>query len=124
MNVSPETTRIGWIGTGVMGSSMCGHLVKAGYKTTVYNRTKSKADGLVEQGATWADTPKQVAVQSDIVFSIVGMPHDVRSVLLDDDGALAGCREGCVLVDMTTSEPTLAVEIAEIAAERGVTSID
>lgn len=125
MNVSPESTRIGWIGTGVMGSSMCGHLVKAGYKATVFNRTKAKAQDLIEAGATWADTPKQVAEQSDIIFSIVGMPHDVRSVLLDEEtGALAGCREGCVLVDMTTSEPSLAVEIAETAAERGVTSID
>ncbi len=125
MNVSPESTRIGWIGTGVMGSSMCGHLVQAGYKATVFNRTKAKAQGLVDQGATWADTPKQVAEASDIVFSIVGMPHDVRSVLLDEStGALAGCRKGCVLVDMTTSEPSLAVEIAETAGKRGVTSID
>src|SRR5690606_19227363 len=79
----------------------------------------------VDAGATWADTPKEVAEESDIIFSIVGMPHDVRSVLLDEEtGALAGCREGCVLVDMTTSEPSLAVEIAETAAKRGVTSID
>jgi 3-hydroxyisobutyrate dehydrogenase len=125
MNVSPESTRIGWIGTGVMGSSMCGHLVKAGYKATVFNRTKAKAQGLVDQGATWADSPRQVAEASDIVFSIVGMPHDVRSVLLDGEtGALAGCREGCVLVDMTTSEPSLAVEMAETASRRGVISID
>ena len=125
MNVSPESTRIGWIGTGVMGASMCGHLVQAGYKATVYNRTKGKADGLLAAGATWADTPRQVAEQSDIIFSIVGMPHDVRSVLLEEStGALAGCREGCVMVDMTTSTPSLAIEIARVAAQRGVTSID
>lgn len=124
MNISPEKTRIGWIGTGVMGRSMCGHLLDAGYACTVFNRTKNKADDLVARGATWADSPRAVAEQSDVVFTIVGMPDDVRSVTLGDDGALAGCKSGGVLVDMTTSEPSLAAEIAERAAERGVTSID
>lgn len=124
MNISPSQTRIGWIGTGVMGSSMCGHLIKGGYKATVYNRTKSKAQGLIDAGATWADTPQAVAEASDVIFTIVGMPADVRSVLLGSDGALAGCKPGNVLVDMTTSEPSLAVEIAEAAQEKGVISID
>ncbi|WP_425395784.1 NAD(P)-dependent oxidoreductase [Aeoliella sp.] len=124
MNITPEQTRIGWIGTGVMGRSMCGHLLDAGYACTVFNRTKSKADDLVGRGAKWADSPRAVAEQSDVVFSIVGMPNDVRSVILGENGALAGSQSGGVLVDMTTSEPSLAVEIAEQAAKQGVTSVD
>lgn len=124
MEISPDKTRIGWIGTGVMGGSMCGHLLQAGYACTVFNRTKSKAEGLLDRGAAWAESPRGVAENSDVVFSIVGMPADVRSVLLGDDGALAGCQQGGVLVDMTTSEPTLAEQIAEKAAERAVVSID
>lgn len=124
MNISPETTKIGWIGTGVMGRSMAGHLQAAGYRPTVFNRTKEKAQPLLDGGAAWADTPQAVAAASDVVFSIVGYPADVRSVLLGPDGALAGAKSGAVLVDMTTSEPSLAVEIAEQAAAKGVVSID
>lgn len=120
----PGKTRIGWIGTGVMGSSMCGHLIDKGYAATVYNRTRSKAEGLIAKGAKWADTPAAVARESDIVFSIVGYPKDVREVLLGDDGVLAGCRQGSIIVDMTTSEPSLAVEIAERAREKGVYAVD
>lgn len=124
MKVSPDQTRIGWIGTGVMGSSMCGHLLDAGYKATVYNRTREKAEPLLSKGAEWADSPRSVAENSDVVLSIVGFPNDVRSVILGEDGALGGCREGCVLVDMTTSEPRLAIEIAEAADKKGVKSLD
>jgi 3-hydroxyisobutyrate dehydrogenase len=121
---APGKTRIGWIGTGVMGSSMVGHLLTAGYAATVYNRTKSKADPLVAKGAKWADSPKTLAEQSDIIFSIVGFPADVREVLLGTDGALAGAKSGAVLVDMTTSEPSLAVEVYEAAKKKGVHSVD
>jgi 3-hydroxyisobutyrate dehydrogenase len=124
LEVSPQQTRIGWIGTGVMGRSMCEHILDAGYRVTVYNRTRSKADALVERGARWADSPRDVAAASDVVFSIVGFPDDVREVILGDDGALAGAKSGSVLVDMTTSRPALAVEIADAAAKRGVVSID
>ena len=124
LNIAPATTRVGWIGTGVMGRSMCGHLLAAGYQVTVFNRTKSKAEYLIERGAHWADSPRDVAVASDVVFPIVGYPKDVREVILGDDGALAGAKSGDVLVDMTTSQPSLAVEIAERAAQRGVVSID
>lgn len=120
----PGKTRIGWIGTGVMGAAMCGHLLKAGYQAVVFNRTKSKAESLLAAGAEWADSPKAVAEAADIVFSIVGFPHDVREVILGDRGVLAGCKPGNIIVDMTTSEPALAVEIAEKAAERGVASLD
>ena len=117
-------TRIGWIGTGVMGSSMCGHLMNAGFAATVYSRTRQKAEALVAKGAAWAASPKEVAENSDIIFSIVGFPADVREVLLGEDGALAGARSGCVLVDMTTSQPSLAVEIYDSAKAKNVYSID
>jgi 3-hydroxyisobutyrate dehydrogenase len=120
----PGKTRIGWIGTGVMGRWMCGHIQAKGYATTVYNRSKAKAEALLSAGAAWADTPKAVAERSDIVFAIVGFPKDVREVFLGSQGALAGSRAGSILVDMTTSEPSLAKEIYEAAKAKGVTSID
>lgn len=122
--VVPGKTKIGWIGTGVMGRSMVGHLMDAGFEATIYSRTKSKAADLLERGAQWADTPKAVAEASDVIFSIVGFPQDVREVMLGDDGALAGSKAGNILVDMTTSEPSLAVEIAEAAQAKGVHSVD
>ncbi|MCA9210823.1 MAG: NAD(P)-dependent oxidoreductase [Planctomycetales bacterium] len=124
MEIAPGKTRIGWIGTGVMGSSMCGHLIDKGFSATVYSRTKAKAEALIAKGAAWAETPRAVAEQSDVIFSIVGFPSDVREVMLGEQGALAGCKSGNVLVDMTTSQPTLAVEIAEAAKARGVHSVD
>ena len=124
MRITPGETRIGWIGTGVMGQSMCGHLIEAGFSATVYNRTKRKAQKLLAAGATWAEGPKAVAEASDVVFSIVGYPSDVRGVFLGDRGVLAGCKPGNIVVDMTTSEPSLAVEIAEAAAKIPVQSID
>jgi len=124
IEIVPGKTRIGWIGTGVMGRSMCGHLMEKGFSATVYNRTKSKADDLVSQGATWADSPKAVAEASDVIFTIVGFPQDVREVILGDDGALAGSSPGNILVDMTTSEPSLAMEIYEAAQAKDVHSVD
>jgi mRNA-degrading endonuclease HigB of HigAB toxin-antitoxin module len=76
--IAPGETNIGWIGTGVMGSSMCGHLIDAGFRATVYTRTKSKAQPLLDKGAAWAESPRAVAEQSDVIFSIVGFPSDVR----------------------------------------------
>ena len=122
--IVPGETRIGWIGTGVMGSSMGGDLLAQGFQATVSNRTRVKAQKLLDQGARWADTPRQVAEQSDVVFTIVGYPSDVREVMLGGDGALAGCKSGNILVDMTTSDPSLAIEIAEAAREKGVYSVD
>jgi 3-hydroxyisobutyrate dehydrogenase len=120
----PGKTRIGWIGTGVMGRWMCQHLMSKGYKATVYNRTKDKAKDLLDAGAAWADTPKKVAEQSDVVFAIVGFPKDVREVFLGEQGALAGSKAGTILVDMTTSEPSLAREIYDAAKKKGVHSVD
>lgn len=122
---SSKLPRLGWIGTGVMGASMCGHLLDAGYSLTVTTRTKAKAESLLERGAQWAATPREVAENCDIVFAIVGYPADVRDVFLNpQSGALAGAREGAILVDMTTSEPTLAIEIAEVARLKSVATLD
>ncbi len=122
--IEPKSTRVGWIGTGVMGSSMCGHVMAAGYATTVYNRSPEKQKGLVAKGAKAADSPRAVAEASDVVFSIVGYPRDVREVALGTEGALAGLKSGSVLVDMTTSEPSLAREIYEAASAKGVHAVD
>jgi 3-hydroxyisobutyrate dehydrogenase len=125
IEIAPGKTRIGWIGTGVMGASMCGHLMRAGFSATVTTRTRAKAQALLDQGAVWADTPRAVAEASDVVFAIVGFPRDVREVFLcPDKGALAGCKPSNVLVDMTTSEPSLAVEIYEAARARQVAALD
>src|SRR5438445_3627927 len=85
-------TRIGWIGTGVMGRWMCQHLMSKGYKATVYNRTRDKAGPLLEAGAEWAGTPRQVAERSDVVFAIVGFPADVREVFRGGQGVPGGRR--------------------------------
>ncbi|KAF6141728.1 hypothetical protein GIB67_027906 [Kingdonia uniflora] len=122
--ISPTNTKLGWIGTGVMGRSMCTHLIKAGYTLTIFTRTPSKAQPLLDIGATFADSPLAVAEASDIVFSIVGYPSDVQSVLIGTNGALHGLRRGGVLVDMTTSDPSLAVDISNAAREKGCVSID
>jgi 3-hydroxyisobutyrate dehydrogenase len=124
VRVVPGVTRIGWIGLGVMGAHMCTHLMNRGFAATVYNRTRSKAQPLIDRGAVWASTPREVAQRSDVIFAIVGFPRDVREVFLGVDGALAGSKAGNILVDMTTSEPSLAVEIYEAAKPRGVFSVD
>lgn len=124
LEVKAGETKIGWIGTGVMGQSMAGHLLEAGFSLSVYSRTESKAEGLIQRGAVWCDSPKAVAENSDIVFAIVGFPKDVREVFLGEQGALAGASPGNVLVDMTTSEPSLAVEIYEAAKAKGVGAVD
>jgi 3-hydroxyisobutyrate dehydrogenase len=95
-----------------------------GYTATIFNRTRDRAAPLLDRGAAWASSPKQVAERSDVIFAIVGFPHDVRQVFLGADGALSGASAGKVLVDMTTSEPSLAREIDEAAKARGVASVD
>lgn len=107
-----------------MGTSMCGHLIDAGHSATVYSRTRERAQPLLEKGATWADTPAQAAAGADVIFTMVGYPADVREVVLGEHGALREARAGAVIVDMTTSEPSLAQEIFGAAAERQVASID
>lgn len=124
LEIAPGKTRVGWIGTGVMGLSMCGRLMNAGYSATVYNRTRSRTKPLVDRGAKDAASPREVAESSDVIFTIVGYPADVREVTLGADGTLAGAKPGSVLVDMTTSEPALALEIFEAARAKGVGSVD
>ena len=120
----PGKTRIGWIGTGVMGRWMCQHAIAKGFTATVYNRSRDKAQPLIDLGAAFADSPKAVAERSDVVFAIVGFPKDVREVFLGTNGALAGSKPGTVLVDMTTSDPSLAKEIDEAAKAKGVNALD
>jgi 3-hydroxyisobutyrate dehydrogenase len=122
--VHPETTRIGWIGTGVMGRSMCAHLLKAGYFLSVSNRSPDKMDSLVALGAMRCDSPGDVAMHSDVLFSMVGFPTDVEQVLLGDKGALKKLKPGSILVDMTTSKPSLAIRIANEASAKGVFALD
>ncbi|KAJ3670952.1 hypothetical protein LUZ60_008378 [Juncus effusus] len=123
--INPSETRVGWIGTGVMGLSMASHLLSAGYSLSVYTRTAAKAQPLVSAGASVVDSPRAVAANSDVVFLMVGYPSDVRMVALDpDSGVLAGLSPGSVLVDMTTSDPSLAVEISEKASSLSCHSID
>lgn len=122
--ISNEQTVIGFIGTGVMGKSMAGHLMKAGYKLVVYNRTKQKAEELLESGAVWAETPGDVAAQADVVITIVGYPKDVEEVYLGANGILERAKSGSYLIDMTTSSPALATKIFEQAAAKNLHSLD
>lgn len=117
-------TRIGWIGVGVMGRSMGGHLLAAGYPVTVFNRTRQKAEALLERGAVWADSPQAVAERSDVVITMVGFPADVREVYFGAQGLLAGARGGMTFIDMTTTEPGLAREISAAASGLGAAAID
>ena len=114
---------IGFIGLGIMGQSMAGHLLAGGFGLNVYNRTKSKADGLVSRGATWFDTPGEVAAHSDLVITIVGFPRDVEEVYFGPQGIIAHAKNA-ILVDMTTSSPSLARDIAQEAAKKGLGALD
>ena len=124
MTASPQTTAVGFIGLGIMGQSMAGHLQKAGFSLHVYNRTKSKGDALVAAGATWHDSPGDVAANADVIITIVGYPKDVEDVYLGDNGILNNARPGATFIDMTTSEPSLAVRIADAAAAKGMHALD
>ena len=115
---------IGWIGTGVMGKSMAGHLQAAGHALHIFNRTKAKAAPLLENGAQWCDSPAAVAQQAEIVFTMVGLPQDVEATYLGPQGLLAAAGRCRIMVDMTTSQPGLAQTIARTAAEKGIASLD
>lgn len=115
---------IAFIGTGVMGRSMAGHLQKAGHRLHVYNRTKEKAQALIEAGAQWHDTAGEAAAQADVVITIVGFPTDVEATYLGAGGVVEKAKPGAVLIDMTTSSPVLARKIADAAKQRGLSSLD
>jgi len=122
--LTTENTVIGFIGTGVMGRNMALHLLNAGYPVVAYNRTKEKAGELLENGASWASTPQEVAQQANVIFTIVGYPKDVEEVYLGNQGIIANAKTGSYLIDMTTSTPRLAVKIYEEAKNKGLFALD
>jgi len=122
--VAQANRTIGWIGTGVMGSSMCGHLLTDGYRVTIHSRTRSKAQPLLDRGAQWAENPRAVAAESNVLFTMVGFPQDVRTVYFDKAGVLAGARAGMILIDMTTTQPALSREIAVASSAKNLSAID
>ncbi|EAH4135178.1 NAD(P)-dependent oxidoreductase [Listeria monocytogenes] len=116
--------KIGFVGTGVMGSSMAGHLLEAGYEVLVYTRTKTKAEDLLEKGALWIKTPGELANKVDILISMVGYPKDVEELYLGENGFLENLAVGTVAIDMTTSSPALAKKMAEFGHEKGIGVLD
>ncbi len=119
-----QHTKIGWIGTGVMGKSMFGHLLDKGYKGFVYTRTREKAAKAIDKGAVWCNSPAELAQQADIVFTMVGFPADVREVYLAPGSLIGTAKPGTILVDMTTTSPSLAVEIYQKAMAKGIFTLD
>ena len=124
MTLDKKQHSIGFIGLGIMGNSMAGHILSAGWPIHVYNRTKAKADDLVGRGAVWMDTPGEVASQSDVIITMLGYPHDVEEVYLGPGGLVERARDGAYLIDMTTSSPSLAQKIADAASARGLRALD
>lgn len=124
MNETSDRKKVGFIGLGIMGRSMAGHILDGGHELHVYNRTKSKADELIGRGAIWHDTAGDAAAVSDIVITIVGYPKDVEETYLGPGGIVERANSGTILIDMTTSSPTLAGVIAEKAGRKGISSLD
>lgn len=124
MTITPENTTVGFIGIGVMGKSMAGHIQKAGYPLHVYTRTAEKAKELVEGGAVWHETPGELAAACDVVFTMVGYPKDVEDIYLGSNGLVERAKPGAYLIDMTTSSPLLAGRIYEACAARGLHGLD
>lgn len=122
--VSPQSTTVAFIGTGVMGASMAGHLMDAGYALRVYNRTASRAQALIDRGAQGCDSPARAASGADVVITMVGYPADVEEVYLAHDGILSVAGEQTLLIDMTTSSPGLAQRIAKAASACGARALD
>ncbi|EAH3175850.1 NAD(P)-dependent oxidoreductase [Listeria monocytogenes] len=116
--------KIGFVGTGVMGSSMAGHLLEAGYEVLVYTRTKTKAEDLLDKGALWVEIPGELANKVDILISMVGYPKDVEELYLGENGFLENLAVGTVAIDMTTSSPALAKKMAEFGREKGIGVLD
>lgn len=124
MMISPATTKVGFVGTGVMGSSMAKHLLNGGYEVHVYTRTKEKAAELLELGMVWHDSPGELAAACGAIVTIVGYPSDVDAIYLGEGGIVQSAKPGTYLIDMTTSSPALAVRIHQAAAEEGLYSLD
>lgn len=124
MQIEPEKTRVGFIGLGVMGKSMAGHILKAGYEVHVYTRTKAAAEELVAKGAVWEDSVKILSRKCQVIITMVGYPSDVEQVYLGEGGILAHAEKGALVIDMTTSSPDLAVRIYEKARLSGIDALD
>ncbi|MBU1340057.1 MAG: NAD(P)-dependent oxidoreductase [Proteobacteria bacterium] len=124
MNIEPVKTIVGFIGLGVMGQSMAGHILSAGYKLHVYTRTKEKAKHIISKGAVWEDSVSDLSSKCDVIITIVGFPTDVEEVYLGENGILNHAKKGAVVIDMTTSSPDLAIKIYEEAKLSGVESLD
>ncbi len=124
MIIAKENTLIGFIGLGVMGKSMALNLIRAGYQLMVYNRTQDKASELLEAGAIWAESVRELAQVSNVVITMVGLPSDVEEVYFGDGGILACAQSDAYVIDMTTSQPTLAQQIYNTALEKGIHSLD
>jgi len=124
MTLTKEKTIIGFVGTGVMGKSMAGHLLKAGYQVLVYNRTKASAEDLIDMGAVWQDTIADLALKSNVIISMVGYPKDVEEVYLGADGIINHAKSGSYLIDMTTSSPDLSKKIYEKALTLDMYALD
>lgn len=122
--MSTNAQQIGFIGLGIMGRSMAGHLQRAGHALHLYNRSRGGAEALLAQGASWHDSPGAVAAASDIVITMVGYPADVETIYLGRGGIVERARPGALLIDMTTSSPQLARSIAQAAASRGLQALD
>lgn len=123
-NTVNEKTVIGFIGTGVMGKSMAGHILSNGYQVLVYTRTKEKAADLFEQGAIWKHSVAELAKEANVVITMVGEPSDVEDIYLGENGLVANAKEGTYLIDMTTSTPSLAIKIDEAAKQKGIYTLD
>lgn len=122
--IQKGTTKVGFIGTGVMGISMASHIVEAGFDVSIFTRTKSKAEPILSNGGKWCNTPQELAATCDVIITMVGYPSDVEDIYLGEVGLIASAKQGALLIDMTTSSPTLAQRIANAAAEHGMAAID
>ena len=124
MSIESGKTRVGFIGLGVMGKSMAGHILKAGYALHVYTRTKSSSDELISQGAVWEESVKDLSRQCHVIITMVGFPSDVEEVYLPENGIIANTEKGSIIIDMTTSSPDLALKIYEKAQTTGIEALD
>ena len=123
--IAPQVSwRSGALAFLVMGASMAGHLMSAGHRLVLHTRTRSRAQPLLDRGATWADSPVAAAEGADIAISMVGTPRDVEQTHLEAGGTLQAHRPPRIIIDMTTSRPSLALRMADEAAKRGVGSLD
>jgi 3-hydroxyisobutyrate dehydrogenase len=124
MALTVKNTVVGFVGIGVMGKSMAGHLLKAGYPVRVYNRTKAKAEDLLKQGAVWEETIAGLAANCNVIITMIGYPKDVEMVYLGDDGLLKNASQGTYFLDMTTSSPELAIRIYREAKAKNMQALD